>query len=157
MGYRLSWHSAVYGGKRPSGKAESVVSPEALRAYPVKFDENGKPAKPPIDSNHDAPDIGAETKGAPKRRRRTTSELGRQLREPAELGLVQSDCGLPEHLRSKSVSPSYGSANVREGFQNVAVHVLNHMEPSLGRGVSTSDRDRRLLRLEAASVRPFCI
>ena len=48
MGYRLSWHSAVYGGKRPSGKAESVVSPEALRASPVKFDENGKLAKPPM-------------------------------------------------------------------------------------------------------------
>ena len=107
--------------------------------------------------HHDARDVGAEAKGAPKRRRRTTSELGRQLRELAELGLVQSDCGLPEHLRSKSESPRYRSANVGQGFQNVAVHVLNHMEPSLGRGVSTSDRDRRLLRLEAASVRPFCI
>ena len=35
------WHSAVYSGKRPSGKAESVVSPGALLAHPVKFDENG--------------------------------------------------------------------------------------------------------------------
>ena len=38
---RPSWHSAVYSGKRPSGKAESVVSPWALLAHPVKFDENG--------------------------------------------------------------------------------------------------------------------
>jgi hypothetical protein len=48
---RPSWYSAVYGGKRPSGKAESVVSPEALRAYPVTFDANGKLAKPRFTRN----------------------------------------------------------------------------------------------------------
>ena len=87
---RPAWHSVVYGGSKPSGKAESVVSPEALRAWPVRFDENGKLAKPPADSKHHGVEVVTETRGKtkPYRRRRSSAQLRQEVIDLNKRGLV---------------------------------------------------------------------
>ena len=69
-------------------RTASVVGPDALRAYPVKFDENGKLAKPPVDSKHHGADLTEATKAKPYRRRRSSAQLKAEVIDLHKRGLV---------------------------------------------------------------------
>ena len=84
---RPSWHGVVYGGKAGKG-TESVVGPDALRSWPVRFDENGKLATPPADSKHRDAVVTTAAKPKPYRRRRSSAQLAAEVVDLHKRGLV---------------------------------------------------------------------
>jgi len=75
-------------GSKPSDKAESVVSRDAVRAWPVVFDENGRLAKPPAGSKHRDAIVATEDGKPAKRHRRTSGTLAEQVADLAARGMV---------------------------------------------------------------------
>jgi hypothetical protein len=78
----------VYGNGKPGTGTESVIGPEALRSWPVVFDENGKLAKPPADSKHHGAVVTTAAKPRPYRRRRSSAQLTADVIDLHERGLV---------------------------------------------------------------------
>ena len=84
---RPTWHGLVYAGKAGTG-TESIVNPDALPAWPIRFDGNGKLAKPPADSKHHDAVVTTAAKPKPYRRRRSSAQLTAEVIDLHKRGLV---------------------------------------------------------------------